>query len=46
MNKHLIQGDPRSTKHTDIQQTPHRVAPRLKEVVKNKGTKEGKKEAK
>jgi len=34
---------PRSTKHTDIQQAPHRVASRMEAVVKNRGIKNKKK---
>lgn len=36
----------RSTKHTDVQQEPQRVAARLEGVVKNKGSKPKKKTAK
>lgn len=47
MNKHHhVQGEPRSTRNSDVRQTPPRVAPRLKAVVKNKGIKEQKKEPK
>ena len=44
MKKHIVQGDLRSTRYTDKQQTPPRVASRLEGVVKNKGTKNVKKE--
>ncbi len=45
MGSKYSEGTPRSTKHTDIQQTPHRVASRLEGVVKNIGSKPKKKEA-
>ncbi len=38
-----MKSEPRSTKHTDIQQQPHRVASRLEGVVKNTGIKNKKK---
>ena len=43
MSKHIHSQGGRSTKHTDIQQEHHRVAPRLKGVVKNVGIKPKKK---
>jgi hypothetical protein len=46
MNKPNIKGELRSTKHTDIQQQPPRVAARMEGVVKNRGTKKQKKEPK
>lgn len=44
MRKHntYTQGN-RSTRNTDVQQVPMRVAPRLEGVVKNAGIKETKK---
>lgn len=46
MKKTTEKGEPRSTKHTDIQQEPRRVASRMEGVVKNAGTKKTKKAAK
>lgn len=39
MSLSKIKGEPRSTKHSDIQQEPHRVASRMEGVVKNRGSK-------
>lgn len=44
--KHTIHNKVHTTKHTDIQQQPPRVAARLEGVVKNKGIKPKKKEPK
>jgi len=46
MKKENFQGEIRSTRHTDIQQEPRRVASRMEGVVKNRGIKKQKKEPK
>lgn len=46
MKKQNFTGDVRSTKHTDIQQSPRRVASRMEGVVKNNGTRNNKKSPK
>lgn len=46
MNKQRINDKFRSTKHTDTQVEPHRVAARLEGVVKNRGIKPKKKSPK
>jgi hypothetical protein len=44
MSTSKIEGKLRSTRHTDVQQEPRRVASRLEGVVKNIGIKPKKKE--
>ena len=46
MKKFFPKNEPRSTKHTDVQQEPRRVASRLEGVVRNLGIKPKKKEPK
>ena len=43
MKNENFPGDVRSTKHTDIQQSPRRVASRMEGTVKNRGNKNSKK---
>lgn len=43
MKKQNFPGDVRSTKHTDIQQSPRRVASRMEGSVKNSGNRNNKK---